>query len=173
MRNIIKIFASNLAKPILCSEKLMLFLMLIAMGALAFPCRVSAVLGGDEASVQADQKHMRARLQIKPSQDYTVHEMTEQAGTIVKEYISPEGKVFAVVWHGPFIPDLRQLFGDYFEQYSQAIKARSINLPRIRGPLYIQEPGLVVQTGGHMRAYFGIAYIPELVPQGVSIKDLQ
>jgi len=37
----------------------------------------------------------------------------------------------------------------------------------------IQEPGLVVQTGGHMRAYFGRAYVPELVPQGVTIEEIQ
>lgn len=147
--------------------------MIIALGALAFPGRGSAALGGTETSVQSDRQHMKAKLQIKNSQNYTLHEMTEPAGTIVKEYVSAEGKVFAVVWRGPFLPDLRQLFGDYFQKYSEAVQARNANLPRARGPLYIQQPGLVVQTGGHMRAYFGIAYIPDLVPQGVAIKDLQ
>ena len=42
-----------------------------------------------------------------------------------------------------------------------------------RGPLLIQEPGLVVQSGGHMRAYFGRAYIPDQVPQGVNIEEIK
>jgi hypothetical protein len=32
---------------------------------------------------------------------------------------------------------------------------------------------LVVQSGGHMRGYFGRAYAPDMVPQGVNPDALQ
>ena len=94
-------------------------------------------------------------------------------GTVVREYVSSAGKIFAVTWHGPFLPDLRQILGRYSERFSQASQARNNNRPRIRGPLLLQEPGLVVQSGGHMRAYFGRAYIPDQVPQGVNIEEIK
>jgi hypothetical protein len=90
---------------------------------------------------------------------------------VVREYVSPAGKVFGVAWQGPRIPDLRQLLGAYYAQYeSAASAARSV---RHRGPLLIQEPGLVVQSGGHMRAYNGLAYVPDLLPAGVRAEEIR
>src|ERR1700722_19006066 len=36
--------------------------------------------------------------------------------TVVDEYVSPAGTVFAVAWHGPFVPDMQQILGSYFGQ---------------------------------------------------------
>ncbi len=83
-----------------------------------------AALGGDVSSVQADQAHMNAQLRIQTGQAYTVHELHQTNGTVVKEFISPAGKVFAVSWSGAFMPDLRQLMGTYFGQFSQAVQTR-------------------------------------------------
>ncbi len=104
---------------------------------------------------------------------YTVHEIKATNGTVVKEYASSAGKIFAVAWQGPFLPDFRQILGGYFERFSQGSQARNNNRPRIRGPILIQEPGLVVHSGGHMRAYFGRAYLPDQVPQGVNIEEIR
>jgi hypothetical protein len=38
--------------------------------------------------------------------------------------------------------------------------------------LQIRESNLVVQASGHMRAFFGLAYLPQAVPSGVSVGDL-
>jgi hypothetical protein len=137
----------------------------LALAALIAPLSANAELGGDVASVQADQAHMKSALRIQTAQAYTVHELHETTGTVVKEFISPTGKVFAVTWSGPFIPDLRQLLGPYFDQYSQAAQTR-VRHSR-RSPLLIEEPGLVVQSGGHMRAFFGRAYLTSELPQTV------
>jgi hypothetical protein len=32
----------------------------------------------------------------------------------------------------------------------------------------IEQPGLVFYSGGHMRAFFGKAYVPETLPKGVT-----
>ena len=142
---------------------------LSAVAALVFALSVSAfaALGGDATSVQVDQARMKGSLRSVQKESYAVHEITTSTGTLVREYVSPAGKVFGVAWQGAFVPDLQQLLGTYFEQYSQAAKEQRANHVG-RRPLYIQKSGLVVQTGGHMRSYVGRAYVPEMLPQGVT-----
>ncbi len=139
---------------------------------LALPLPALAALGGDVSSVQEDQAVMKGSLKTKQAEAYTIHEITAPGNTVVKEYVSPAGKVFAIVWHGQVIPNMQQLLGTYFDQYSQAAKAQRESHPGHR-PLNIQQPGLVFQNGGHMRAYVGRAYVPDMVPQGVNVDALQ
>ena len=148
-------------------------LVIIAYVVLMLPSPTLASLGGDAATVQADQARLNGTLRKMTTNAYTVQEIKASTGTVVREYLSPAGKIFAVVWQGPFLPDLPQLFGSYFEQFSRSAQKLKSQRPRIRGSVLIQEPGLVVQSGGHMRAYFGRAYIPELVPQGIHIEEIQ
>jgi len=114
---------------------------------------------------------MNAHLQVAQHDGYEVHEMQASGGTVVDEYVSATGTVFAVTWHGQFPPPMQQILGTYFDQYTAALQAR----PKMYGhrPLNIQQQGLVVQTGGHMRDHFGRAYDPNLLPQGVSVDQIQ
>jgi hypothetical protein len=131
-----------------------------------------ASLGGDAASIQADQLHMQGSRTTKAADAYTVHEIQAATGTVVREYLSPEGKVFALAWNGPRLPDLRQVLGSYFEQYRAAVQSQSG--PRMaRRPVMINQPGLVVQIGGHVGAFSGRAYVPEMLPSGVRAEDIQ
>ena len=132
-----------------------------------------AVLGGDEASIKQDQAQMKSSRTIKSQQSYAVHELTAQSGTVVREYISPDGKVFGVAWQGPFMPDLHDLLGNYYDQFSQAARAQREGPMRRRGPVSIQQPGLVVESGGHMRAFFGRAYLPDTLPAGVKAEEIK
>jgi hypothetical protein len=131
-----------------------------------------ASLGGALDSVQADQVEMKATIKVHQTRTCAVHEMLAANGTTVREYVSESGRVFGVAWQGPFIPDMRQLLGSYFSQFSVAAKAQRESHVG-RWPLNIQEPGLVVQTAGHMRAFSGRAYDPELLPAGVSADAIQ
>jgi Protein of unknown function (DUF2844) len=130
-----------------------------------------ASLGGDVSSVQADGAQMKATANVNNTGGYQLHEMKASTGTVVREYVSPAGRVFAVSWHGPFNPDMQQILGAYFQQFSAALQAQ----PHQYGhhPLNIQQPGLVVQTGGHMRAYTGRAYVPGMLPQGVHADEIK
>ena len=145
----------------------------LALTLLARQTPVAAALGGDETSVQDDRAHLRAALlRMTRSDRYTVHEMQASSGTVVREYVSTTGRVFGVAWDGPWLPDLRQVLGIYFEQYVQA--ARAVRTRRAgHGPLQIEEPGLVVQLGGHPRAFTGRAYVPALVPQALGIDAIR
>ena len=131
-----------------------------------------ASLGGTVDSVEADQSQMKANIRITEAQAYTVHEMKGPTGTVVREYVSTSGRVFGITWQGPFIPDMRQLLGAYFEQYSRAARAQRDSHVG-RWPLNIQDPGLVVQTAGHMRSYSGRAYDPALLPPEVRANDIR
>lgn len=130
-----------------------------------------AALGSDESSIEADRMQMKAQLRAKTSHAaYTVHEIQTPGGTTVREFVSADGKVFAVSWRGPAKPDLRAVLGASF--------ARFVGTPGSRAPgshhhLRITRTDLVVQSDGHMRALFGRAYLPQLVPAGLSVETLE
>jgi Protein of unknown function (DUF2844) len=138
---------------------------------LAISTPVFAVLGGSEASVQTDQVQMQASLRSTHVGAYTVHELRTPTGIVVKEYAA-SGTVFAVAWQGPWRPDMRQLLGSYFDQYEQALEAQSNNRPG-RRPVHIQLPGLVVRMAGHPRSFTGQAYVPDMLPQGMSGEEIR
>jgi len=134
--------------------------------AITFPA--SATLGGDAATVEADVAQLQGKLKIARVQRYAVHEIEAPHGTVVREYVSPAGKVFGVAWSGPVKPDLRQVLGPYFDTYVEAVAKR-----KARGPVQIALPGLVVQSSGHMRSFVGSAYLPDGLPEGVAAEEIR
>lgn len=142
----------------------------IVLAGLALPLACHAALGDKVASVQSDQKKMRAALRdVQTHAQYKVHEMQGEAGTVVREYESPDGVIFAVTWEGPVKPDLRQLFGKYFDEYQGA--SRTGPAGHRRSTVRLQD--LVVRSSGHVRAFSGMAYLPQQLPAGVAVEDLQ
>jgi len=127
-----------------------------------------AVLGGDESTVEADNAQLKASMKVAHAQRYTVHELTTPAGTVVREFVGPSGKVFAVAWSGPLMPDLRQLLGPHFGAFVERAADRNT-----RGHVEIASPQLVVRSSGHMRAFAGSAYLPADVPEGVTPEDIR
>jgi len=129
-----------------------------------------AALGGDAGSVPGDAAHLRAQSHGGNAlAGYSVEEMQVPSGTVVKEYVSQDGKVFAVSWRGPTVPDLRQLLGTYFEQYVAAANERHLS----HHQLTVRRDDLVVQSSGRMRAFFGRAYVPSLLPPDFQLQDIQ
>ena len=84
-------------------------------------CPVCAELGGDAAFVEADRVHVNAEVRMQRASIFSVHELQTPGGTTIREYVAPTGRVFAVAWTGPQMPDLQRLFGSYFE----SLKART------------------------------------------------
>jgi len=103
---------------------------------------------------------------------YTVRETTLGNGTVVREYLSQAGAVFAIAWSGPQMPDLADLLGSYFPQYVTALNAAHATRGG-RGPAAVDEGNLVVHSGGHMGAFSGQAWLPQALPAGVSGSDIQ
>lgn len=87
----------------------------------------------------------------------------------VNEYLSSSGTVFAISWRGPRPPDLSELLGSYFTEYQTAAASPHIQ----RHHLFVTTKDLVVEAGGHMRDLRGRAYVPALLPPGMSADQIQ
>lgn len=132
-----------------------------------------AALGDTVASVQADRVSMKGQLRTRSEPGYSVQEITAANGVLVREFVSPSGVIFAVSWSGAAMPDLRQTLGTYFAPYRTTVMAQRASGQRGgHNHVEIRAPSLVVHAGGHMRQHFGLAYVPSLVPQNLSISDL-
>jgi len=140
----------------------------LVLGMLAIPLPAAAALGGDISTIAADQQQIRGTLRVSSTARYAIHEIQGPTSTTVREYVSPAGQVFGIAWRGPFMPDLRQVLGDKFDTYVGAMANR-----RVKGPVLIDLPGLVVHASGRMRNFSGRAYVPGLVPEGVAPEEIQ
>ena len=139
------------------------------LAAVLVPCIAAAALGEPEDSVQADRAQLHASLKVTAHAQYRLHEMQLPSGTVVHEFVGLDGKVFAVAWHGPTVPDLRQTLGRYFDTYVSAARDRPANHKQLQ----IRQDGLVVQSSAHLRSFTGRAYLAQAVPAGVDIGELR
>ena len=127
-----------------------------------------ASLGQSMDSVISDQQHMRGELRSAIRDGYTVHTISSPDGAVVKEYVSPNGVVFGISWQGPTLPSLTRLLGPYFSEFQQAASGSTR-----RRSLAIHTEHLIVESGGHMRAFHGRAYVPALVPGNLAATVVQ
>jgi hypothetical protein len=128
-----------------------------------------ATLGENVTTVENDRIKMKAQLRTTSVAGYTVHEMTTPTNTVVREYISAAGKVFAVAWTGPILPDFKQTFGSYYDEYLSSASSHRVG----QRQLVIDHASLVVHSSGHMRAFHGTAYVPSLLPPNFSAADIK
>ena len=129
-----------------------------------------AVLGEPEASVNTDRQVIKGQIRDEIHPLYRVHQITDAQGAVVREYVSLAGKVFAVSWQGPHLPNLQQLLGTYFthlQQYAQAQTGRQ------GGPLILRKDDFVFSNAGRMRWSQGHAYVPSLLPAGLDPEVVQ
>jgi hypothetical protein len=129
-----------------------------------------AALGADVASVEADRVHMKAEVRVSSAPvGYTVHEIRTPMQTVVREYVSASGRVFAVSWSGPMLPDLQQTLGSYYQDYQAAARAPHSG----HRHLQVSRAELVIHSAGHMRAFAGYAYLPAMLPANLSPDDIK
>jgi uncharacterized protein DUF2844 len=144
----------------------MFFSILLAAGQ---PAR--AFLGGRADSAGTDQQSLKkVRRATTPLNGYTVEEVVYEA-TSVREFVSPAGIVFAIAWNGYVHPELMQLLGSYWNEYS-TVRQKALRKSGSRRQQLATE-NIVVEKWGHMRNLHGRAYVPALVPEGVSIDEIK
>jgi hypothetical protein len=145
--------------------KISVLLLILTMSWPAF-----AGLGGDATPTSGERVIGKSVVRrAVPARSYTVQDIQAADGTTVREYVSPDGKVFAVAWQGSVMPDLEQLFGAHFQSYRDELRTRHPG----RGPVRIDRVDLVVESGGHMHAFRGRAYLPQQLPADVSIDEIR
>jgi len=143
--------------------------LLFAQSAPAFAA-LGAAAGPAAGTAQADSvARAKASARVTSYNGYTVSEVVEPSGTTVREYIGADNVVFAVSWQGPSMPNLQQLLGSYADQF---VAAASEPHPGRRA-VAIQSDQLVLRSGGHMRSFAGSAYVPALLPQGVTPDNIR
>jgi len=131
---------------------------------------VWAALGEPESTVSADGQFLRGQIRDEVHPGYRLHQITDPSGAVIREYVSPGGRVFGISWQGPFVPSMQQLLGTYFtyvQQYAQGQTGRH------SGPLSIQKNNFVFISGGHMGWRYGHAYVPSLLPTNLSPEVVQ
>ncbi len=154
----------------ICSIKSALALAAFGMTALwTGPAR--AALGSDAASVLADGASMHVEVHSEVRPQYEVFTISTAAGISVREYLNRDGIVFAVKWLGPVPADLQQLLGAHFAAYAAAVAA--VAHPGIHRSLRLESSGLIVELGGHLRAYSGRAYLAALIPSGLTAEEFR
>ena len=155
------------------STKLYAFLLGLGLAAalLALAEPGQATLGERADSIASDQKALAAtRPSATAHNGYTVQEVTSDAVT-VREYISPAGIVFAIAWNGLIHPDLAPLLGSHAGEYTQALRQAPPKPGRRH--LSLKTSQIIVEKWGQMRNLQGRAYIPALIPAGVSVDEIQ
>lgn len=149
---------------------LMLFLGLAAP-LISTPHPAHAALGESADSVESDRKALSAVRRATTSRaGYAVQEVVSDANT-VREYVSLSGIVFAIAWNGLSHPNLTPLLGSYADEYRHALR----QTPRKPGRRALKVMGdrIVVEKWGHMRNLQGRAYVPALIPSGVSLDEIR
>jgi hypothetical protein len=130
-----------------------------------------AGLGEPATSIAVDQSALSASRRLQePRGTHRVERLVSDART-VREYVSPGGTVFAVCWEGVSHPDLTTVLGAYAAPVRRAIAEQGA-APR-SSARRIAASGAIVETWGHMRAVHGCAYVPALVPAGVTVDEIK
>lgn len=137
----------------------------LAAGALATAAHAQAGLGERAESVAADRSALGARsLGAAARPGYAIERMASAANE-VREFVSPTGVVFGVAWDGISHPDLSKVLASYAPEVRQATARPGATGRRRR---VVRTANVVVETWGHMRSLHGRAWVPALVPPGVS-----
>ena len=140
---------------------------IVAVLLLAYTGASHAALGGAPETFEA-----QGAVPVVSSRmtNYVMRETTLPTGTRVREYVSESGTVFAVTWEGPFLPDLKALLGKYFD----TMVADSGRMPKAgRSRIAMSGSEVVINSGGHMRAFEGSAWLPAEFPAGFTADDVR
>jgi hypothetical protein len=132
------------------------------------PHSARAALGGSSASIETDRVAMNGLTRPVATSALQKQELQLPTGTVVTEYLTGNGAVYAVTWHGPALPNLRQLLGNYFANYQSAARQPVVRHRVVR----MSSPDIVIESAGKMRAFHGRAWVPALLPAGVTAADI-
>lgn len=108
---------------------------------------------------------------VQLAQGYRLHGIELSNGIVVQEFADTTGRVFAVRWTGPDLPDLALLLGKYLPVFKAAVQAAR-QAGKRGGPVSIQADGLVLVSTGAMGTFQGYAYVDALRPPGVDLQPL-
>lgn len=131
-----------------------------------------AELGGTAATVDNDRVRVGGTRRVVQAQAYAMHEIRTANNGVIHEFVGPNGNVFAVTYVGQFPGESNGLLGKYSAQVTQAVQARPGGQPAGRS-VHVEMPGLRYHAMGHLRYFSMRAVVPENVPAGVNVEEIQ
>jgi hypothetical protein len=147
--------------------------LLVLLAGLCACSLAAAALGESADSVHRDQVRMMAMRRQASALRYQVHTLSTADGSAIKEFVTPGGAVFAVVWHTRYKPDFEQLLGRHHPTYIGLAQEAMAARPGIHRHLSQQRGDLVVTASGFLNHFSGRAYLQSLLPQGVNLDEIR
>jgi hypothetical protein len=146
----------------------------VALALLLAGARAGATLGEPVASVEVDRARVAGAHHVERTQAarFEVHQITMADGSSIREFVAPDGIVFAVAWSTRLKPRLELLLGTHAAAYAGAASA-AMATPGVRHGVSLSSGDLVVQSNAHLTAHVGLAYLRSRVPDGVRIDALR
>lgn len=139
--------------------------LLLAAAAAALPAH--AVLGGDAGSVESDRLRLRASRQSAAAPIAGAVQQVQLAdGSTIRQYLNPQGVVYAVAWNTRTKPDLRSLLGPHAAAF-EAAAADAARRPGLKRLAAVEQDDLVVVSSGRPGAFVGRAWLKSQVPAGM------
>jgi len=137
---------------------------LLAVTIMFLPCVSHASLGDVVTPSEAKASTATGRAGVA-----AIRQVDNLSGVTLTEYVNANNQVFAVAWSGNRIPDLKNVFGTYFDEYSNAWNHRhSLGLHTV----HLETPNMKIDISGINGTSHGLAWLPALMPQGVVIHEL-
>ena len=137
---------------------------------LLFTSHALAELGGAPLAANSGLRIKSSALASSPKPNiYSVRKVSLMDDIEIREYVLPSGVVFGLAWNGSSKPDLSLLLGSYFSRYTSALTRPAMG----RSPIAINDSDLVIQTGGQMNNFFGLAFLPALAPAGIQLSEVE
>ncbi|MEM5435544.1 DUF2844 domain-containing protein [Paraburkholderia diazotrophica] len=128
-----------------------------------------AELGGTISAIRSDDGSTQ---RVLPGGAVRIGSTVDAGGTTINEYATSDGYVFAYTWQGPTMPDLTRMLGRYADPY-RAKAAAQLNERSHLHASRVEQPEVIVESGGQMRSYVGRAWLPAAIPSGISLADLR
>lgn len=136
----------------------------LALGGPGAIGQAHATLGGNVASIQANQEHLGAQRSVEKLAQGERHELRLNDHLTVQEYVSPSGVVYAITWKGHGRPNFGELFGSYASELENpaARNHRRTGHHQLR----LSGSDFELRSSGHNRMSSGRAWVPSLLPAG-------
>ena len=157
-----------------------------------------ATLGRHESAIEDDRRALSGVLRSPVTRGqnvatYRVYEIVT-GGRTLREYVAHDGTVFGIAWQGVAHPDLSGLLGDYASDLADGLRDRRearahehAAAGRADGDRdgdrdreggrhshhELRSGRVVISRSGHLRAMRGQAYVPALLPEGVSADEIR
>jgi len=128
-----------------------------------------ARLGEPETLIKAEATQLGASLLEERTATHKIVTLDTPAELRIRQWVNAQGRVFAITWAGPVMPDLAQLLGRHYTAFREAAERGHSTRSAVR----LDTPEVVIESAGRMRAFRGRAFCPPMLPAGVRPEDIR